>query len=73
MKIFIVGHDKKCGECNWNEDTLFALANSQQEADEMFKAQTTGFCGRCMSESLVNSDANIRIPKAKKTGGDNND
>ena len=55
MKIFVVSdnEDAKCGGCNWPASHLYALADSQDEADELYESGDAGLCGDCMAELLV--------------------
>ena len=41
MKIYVVGHDEKCGGCNWEAHTVYFAADSQQDAHELF--EETGY------------------------------
>jgi hypothetical protein len=44
----------KCGGCNWSVSSLYALAESQDEADSLFLSGDAGLCGDCLCELLVN-------------------
>jgi len=54
MKVFLVAEGKpvKCGGCNWPVYHLFALANSQDEANALFESGEAGLCGDCLTELL---------------------
>lgn len=43
----------KCGGCNWSVSRLYALAESQDEADRLFLSGDAGLCGDCLCDLLV--------------------
>jgi len=57
LKLFrvSVAEDVKCGGCNWQVTFLYALAESQQEADELYKRRDAGLCGSCIADLLVDT------------------
>jgi len=62
MKVFVVAEGEwvKCGGCNWPVYHLYALANSQDEANELYKSGDAGLCGDCLAEMLVEMKYEIR-------------
>lgn len=49
----IEGDNDRCGGCNWDDSEVFLLGNSQEEANEAFRENHRGLCGRCMAEMLA--------------------
>jgi len=66
MKVFLVaeGEWTKCGGCNWPVYHLYALADSEDEANALFKSGQAGLCGDCLAELLL--DGRYEILKAAK-------
>lgn len=58
MKVFIVG-EGKCGGCLWSPSQLYALADSQKEADELYKSGQAGLCGDCLAELLMDDGLGV--------------
>ena len=49
---FSLNGQPKCGGCNWEQSQLFVLADSQEEADEIYLAGDGGLCGDCLADLL---------------------
>lgn len=47
----------KCGGCNWECSTLYAKAESREEAKKLIEAGRIGMCGECFAEYLVEAGA----------------
>lgn len=43
----------KCGGCNWECSSLYAQADTREEAKAQIEAGEIGMCGECFSEYLV--------------------
>jgi hypothetical protein len=55
-KLFIVSTEEeepKCGGCNWRVGRLYALAETQEEAQELYGNGDAGLCGDCMCDLIV--------------------
>lgn len=59
MKIFIVKKDANCPACT-HDVTLYALANSQDHADELFKSEDAGMCSLCLVDLLREGNYEIK-------------
>jgi len=61
MKVFLVAEGEwvKCGGCNWPVYHLFALADSQDEANALFERGEAGLCGDCLAELLFDGRYDI--------------
>jgi len=46
----------KCGGCNWECDSLYAEANSRDEAKHLIEAGEIGMCGECFAEYLAEKE-----------------
>ena len=55
MKMFIVDNEVKCLACNWRA-RLYAYAESQEAADELYEDEDAGLCGDCMCDLLVEAE-----------------
>jgi hypothetical protein len=69
-KLFTVETDGgKCGCCNWGVTRLYLLADSQEDADELYEFYReddgSGLCGDCMADMLVEGGYEIVSPDAK--------
>lgn len=56
MKLYVVntnGENEKCVGCNWESSIVYLLANSQDEANELYKEYEGGLCGECIAEMLM--------------------
>ena len=61
-KMFVVEREgAKCGGCNWGVDLLYAYADSQEQATELYVAGEAGLCGSCMSDLLVETGYEIVV------------
>ncbi len=49
----------KCGCCNWETGTLYVLADSLEEAKELYREGEAGICGSCMGDMLMESEYDI--------------
>jgi len=69
MEMFVVlnSEDAKCSGCNWPASRLYALADSQDEADKLYKSGDAGLCGDCMAALLVDFGV-IFIREEKEDG-----
>jgi hypothetical protein len=57
MRIYQVETEQempKCGGCNWESSNLYALANSEEEAQELYETEQAGCCSQCLVELLAN-------------------
>jgi len=62
LKIFQVAEEEKCGGCNWRVSKLYLLADSQEEADQLYREYgDKGLCGECLAEMI--SEANWEVRK----------
>ena len=69
MRIYSVGHDEKCGGCNWEVHTVYFAAESQQEAEEMYKENYRGLCADCLVELFEESGCEIFMPGGSAVSG----
>ena len=69
LKLFDVSgdEDERCGGCNWRVSKLYALATSQEEANELKESGEAGLCGDCMSELFVDTGYIINNKPEKET------
>ena len=51
--IFEVAEEGTCGCCNDDFTGLYFVAETQEEADEMFKENDRGLCGTCLIEGML--------------------
>lgn len=60
-QLFVVadGGSQKCGGCNWRVYRLYAYAESQEEADTLYRSGEAGLCGDCMCDLLVEESYQI--------------
>lgn len=59
MKIFRVAGDNRCG-CCLSYANLYVLAETQKEADKIYKNDSTeGLCGDCMFELVLDGKYEI--------------
>lgn len=65
MKIYEVGHDKKCG-CNWEAGTVYCVAESQEDADEMYKENERGLCADCLIALFEEEGYEINLPANRR-------
>lgn len=65
MKIYEVGHDEKCGGCNWPAHTVYFAADSQEIADEMYEENERGLCAECLVELFEEEGYELAIPTHK--------
>lgn len=59
------GATPKCGGCNWEVSYVFVAADSQEEAEEMYRTGHAGLCGDCFSEMLEEISAQVISPKLR--------
>lgn len=53
MKIFVVGEQEKCGGCSRHADKLYFMAESQEQANDMYdQAGGRGLCAVCLISLL---------------------
>lgn len=54
MRLFSVKNkESKCPGCNWEQETLFALANSKENAEKFNnEKEPYALCGECVAELL---------------------
>jgi hypothetical protein len=55
MKIFEIETTEempKCGGCNWETGSLYALASSAEEAQELYDDDQAGCCAQCIVDLL---------------------
>lgn len=58
-KIFVVGYDDYCGYCNWVVSKLYLLAESEEEAKEIYEKNQRGLCGDCIVELIIETHGEI--------------
>jgi len=59
MKIFRVGEDEKCGCCNWRVPNVYLIAETREEAEELYKENDRGLCADCLVELIIEYDWEI--------------
>jgi hypothetical protein len=57
-KLFNVAEEAKCGGCLWN-GRLFVIADSQKEADKVYKTGHGGLCANCIVNLLGEEEKEI--------------
>ena len=60
--LFTVAVDEdepKCGGCNWRVGRLYALAETQEEANALYQSGDAGLCGDCMADLLVETSREL--------------
>jgi hypothetical protein len=60
LTIYPVAEDDKCGHCNYRVDTVFLLANSEEEAAKYYKVHDRGLCADCMVRMLMEDNSEIK-------------
>ena len=68
LKMFEVDRGnktKKCGCCNWQVSKVYLLAETEEQADQIFNEsgeednEPRGLCGDCMCEMLMETGYTI--------------
>ncbi len=67
MKIYEVGHDEKCGGCNWEVGTVYYAADNQEIADQMYEENGSGLCSDCLISLFEEEGYEINVPEVKQT------
>lgn len=52
-KIFKVAEDEKCGCCNWRVENLYLIAETEEEAEELYNKLERGLCADCLIEYVI--------------------
>lgn len=60
MRIFVVGEDEKCGGCNWEADRVFLMAETEKQAQKLYKENDSGLCAECLVELMMEREYEIR-------------
>lgn len=60
MRIFAVGEDEKCGGCNWVADRVFLMAETEEQAQKLYKENDRGLCAECLVEVMMEREYEIR-------------
>lgn len=67
MRAFLVesesNDDLKCIKCHDSKFTMTVLADSQEEADQLYKSGKAGLCDWCFIEMMVNEGIEINFKK----------
>jgi hypothetical protein len=64
-KLFqLENHEEKCGGCNWPVTNLYALADSQEEAEALYQSGDAGLCGDCMCEMIVEQGWEVKVEES---------
>lgn len=58
-KIFRVGQDEKCGGCNWRVSNVYLIADSEEQARELYKENNRGLCADCMVELIMEDNREV--------------
>ena len=53
MKLYVVGKNEKCGECNWGVSFVYMLGETEEDARREYDVNRRGLCGECISEMLA--------------------
>jgi len=61
MKIFLVAQDEKCGGCNWRVNNLYLIAETQEEAEELYRENNRGLCADCLVEMVIEAGWRIVV------------
>ena len=61
-RLWVVDAEAKCGGCGWDGLALYAIAETQEKAGELYKAGGAGICGNCMVGLLVEGRCEIGEP-----------
>lgn len=64
VKVYLVRRDihaeiKKCGSCNFPTCDFYVLADSQEEAEELFKDGDAGMCGACFTNWIMQENYEV--------------
>ena len=64
MRVFRLVFDEgvKCGGCLWRVHSLYVLAESEEEAWELYKHGEAGLCGDCFSKMLADAGYEVKLP-----------
>jgi len=52
-RIFKVAENKKCGFCNWRVENLYLIAETEEEAKELYNVIGSGLCADCLIEHVI--------------------
>lgn len=56
MQLYVVNRNKeeeKCSGCNWESSVVYLMADSQEEANKLYKEYEGGLCSECIADMLV--------------------
>ena len=59
MRLYIVGRDEKCGECNYGASFVYMLGETEEEARRKYDVNERGLCGECIAEMLAEEGCQI--------------
>jgi hypothetical protein len=62
MKVFVVGQDENCGFCNWKTQTLYLLADTEEQAQKIYSENERGLCADCLMQDISGGDYDIVKP-----------
>jgi len=65
MKMFRLESEGKCGGCNWAVSFVYVLAETEQQAKELYEKGEAGLCGDCMCDML--SEASYEVVSSYPT------
>lgn len=55
-------YEGKCGGCNWEHEIFFVVADSQEEANDLWRNSEAGMCADCMIDWFVEASATVEFP-----------
>ena len=59
MRLFVVGRDEKCGDCNNEASFVYLLGRTEEDARRAYDAHKRGLCGECIAEMLMQEEYEI--------------
>lgn len=63
MKLYVVGRDETCGECNWGASVVYMLGETEEDAQRRYDMNKRGLCGNCIAEMLMQDGYEISRPE----------